>query len=283
MIHIETINELKEKINNAKSSAKSIGFVPTMGFLHEGHMALAKKARAENDLVVMSIFVNPAQFGPNEDFDRYPRDLERDSALAEEAGVDLLFIPSVEEMYPQDGGITIQAGQQANVLCGASRPGHFDGVLKVVTKLFHIVEPTRVYFGQKDAQQLAIIETLVRDYNFPLEVRRVETIRETDGLAKSSRNVFLSEEERSEAPVLNQAIKKGLTEYKKHRDAQKAIDVTKREIEENTSGKIDYVELLAYPDLTAPSNEEQDVILAVAVHFENARLIDNLILTSKGE
>lgn len=283
MIHIETINELKEKINNAKSSAKSIGFVPTMGFLHEGHMALAKKARAENDLVVMSIFVNPAQFGPNEDFDRYPRDLERDSALAEEAGVDLLFIPSVEEMYPQDGGITIQAGQQANVLCGASRPGHFDGVLKVVTKLFHIVEPTRVYFGQKDAQQLAIIETLVRDYNFPLEVRRVETIRETDGLAKSSRNVFLSEEERAEAPVLNQAIKKGLTEYKKHRDAQKAIDVTKREIEENTSGKIDYVELLAYPDLTAPSNEEQDVILAVAVHFENARLIDNLILTSKGE
>jgi len=283
MIHIETINELKEKINNAKSSAKSIGFVPTMGFLHEGHMALAKNARAENDLVVMSIFVNPAQFGPNEDFDRYPRDLERDSALAEEAGVDLLFIPSVEEMYPQDGGITIQAGQQANVLCGASRPGHFDGVLKVVTKLFHIVEPTRVYFGQKDAQQLAIIETLVRDYNFPLEVRRVETIRETDGLAKSSRNVFLSEEERAEAPVLNQAIKKGLSEYKKHRDAQKAIDVTKREIEENTSGKIDYVELLAYPDLTAPSNEEQDVILAVAVHFENARLIDNLILTSKGE
>jgi len=283
MTHIETINELKEKINTAKGSAKSIGFVPTMGFLHEGHMALAKKARAENNLVVMSIFVNPAQFGPNEDFDRYPRDLERDSALAEEAGVDILFIPSVEEMYPQDGGITIQAGQQANVLCGASRPGHFDGVLKVVTKLFHIVEPTRVYFGQKDAQQLAIIETLVRDYNFPLEVRRVETIRETDGLAKSSRNVFLSEEERAEAPVLNQAIKKGLTEYKKHRDAQKAIDVTKREIEENTSGKIDYVELLTYPDLTAPSFENQDVILAVAVHFENARLIDNLILTSKGE
>lgn len=283
MIHVETITELKEKIHLAKSTGKSIGFVPTMGFLHEGHIALATRAREENDLVVMSIFVNPAQFGPNEDFDRYPRDVERDSTLAEQAGVDILFLPSVDEIYPENSGIEIQAGKQADVLCGASRPGHFNGVLKVVTKLFHMVEPTRVYFGQKDAQQLAIIESLVRDYNFPLEVRRVETIRESDGLAKSSRNVFLSEQERVEAPALNQALKKGIKEYKIHRDAEKAIEVTKKEIEEKTSGKIDYVELLAYPNLTASTQDNQEVILAVAVFFEKARLIDNLILTSKGE
>lgn len=283
MIHVETITKLKEKINIAKRTGKSIGFVPTMGFLHEGHIALAKKAREENDLVVMSIFVNPAQFGPNEDFDRYPRDVERDSTLAEQAGVDILFLPSVDEIYPENSGIEIQAGKQADVLCGASRPGHFNGVLKVVTKLFHMVEPTHVYFGQKDAQQLAIIESLVRDYNFPLEVRRVETIRESDGLAKSSRNVFLSEQERMEAPALNQALKNGIKEYKIHRDAEKAIEVTIKEIEEKTSGKIDYVELLAYPNLTAPTQDDQEVILAVAVFFDKARLIDNHILTSKGE
>jgi len=283
MIRVETITDLKEKIHIAKSTGKSIGFVPTMGFLHEGHIALATRAQEENDLVVMSIFVNPAQFGPNEDFDRYPRDVERDAALAEQAGVDILFLPSVDEIYPENSGIKIQAGKQADVLCGASRPGHFNGVLKVVTKLFHMVEPTRVYFGQKDAQQLAIIESLVRDYNFPLEIRRVETIRESDGLAKSSRNVFLSEQERMEAPALNQALNSGIREYEVHRDAKQAIEVTIKEIEEKTSGKIDYVELLAYPNLTAPTKDDQEVILAVAVFFEKARLIDNLILTSKGE
>lgn len=283
MIHVETITDLKESIHIAKSTGKSIGFVPTMGFLHEGHIALATRAREENDLVVMSIFVNPAQFGPNEDFDRYPRDIERDAALAEQAGVDILFLPSINEIYPEDGGIEIKAGKQADVLCGASRPGHFNGVLKVVTKLFHMVEPTRVYFGQKDAQQLAIIETLVRDYNFPLEICRVETIRESDGLAKSSRNVFLSDQERREAPALNQALTSGIREYEVHRDAKQAMEVTIKEIEEKTSGKIDYVELLAYPNLTAPTQDDQEVILAVAVFFEKARLIDNLILTSKGE
>lgn len=283
MIQVQLINDLKENVKAAKQAGKSIGFVPTMGFLHEGHMSLVKHAREENDFVIMSIFVNPAQFGPNEDLDRYPRDLERDTKMAVEAGVDLLFFPQAEEMYPQDGGITIRAGAQADVLCGASRPGHFDGVLKVVTKLFHLVEPTKVYFGQKDAQQLAIIETYVRDYNFPFEVRRVPTVREEDGLAKSSRNVFLSEKERVEAPLIQQAIQMGLEDYQKNQDAEKATLVTIQHIENGTSGNIDYVELLSYPDLTNNLSNNKSIILAVAVFFEKARLIDNLILNNKGE
>ncbi|PUB10310.1 pantoate--beta-alanine ligase [Paenisporosarcina sp. OV554] len=283
MIQIQLIADLKKCINEAKTTGKSIGFVPTMGYLHEGHMSLANQAREENDFVVMSIFVNPAQFGPNEDLDKYPRDLNRDIKMAKEAGVDLLFFPQVNEMYPQDGGITIRAGAQANVLCGASRPGHFDGVLKVVTKLFHLVEPTRVYFGQKDAQQLAIIETLVRDYNFPLEVRRVPTVREFDGLAKSSRNVFLSEQDRKEAPSIHQAIQLGLEHYKEHQNVDEAKKVTKQHIENSTSGNIDYVELLSYPNLTNDISSNSSVILAVAVFFEKARLIDNMMLNNKGE
>jgi pantoate--beta-alanine ligase len=283
MIQVKLIEDLKKAINEAKTTGKSIGFVPTMGYLHEGHMSLANQARNENDFVVMSIFVNPAQFGPNEDLDKYPRDLDRDIKMAKEAGVDLLFFPQVNEMYPQDGGITIRAGAQANVLCGASRPGHFDGVLKVVTKLFHLVEPTRVYFGQKDAQQLAIIETLVRDYNFPLEVRRVPTVRESDGLAKSSRNVFLSEQELQEAPSIHQAIQLGLEHYKEHQNVEEAKKVTKQHIENSTSGNIDYVELLSYPDLTNDISSNSSVILAVAVFFEKARLIDNMMLNNKGE
>jgi pantoate--beta-alanine ligase len=278
MIQVQLIKDLKQNINAAKKSGKSIGFVPTMGYLHEGHMSLVEQARKENDFVVMSIFVNPAQFGPNEDLDRYPRDLERDTKMAVEAGVDLLFFPQVNEMYPQDGGISIHAGAQADVLCGASRPGHFDGVLKVVTKLFHLVEPSKVYFGQKDAQQLAIIETLVRDYNFPLEVKRVSTVREEDGLAKSSRNVFLSEKERAEAPIIQQAIQLGMDNFKVNQDSEKAKQVTIRHIENGTSGKIDYVELLSYPDLTNNLSNNPSVILAVAVFFEKARLIDNLIM-----
>ena len=177
-----------------------------MGYLHEGHLTLAQTARVENDVVVMSIFVNPTQFGPNEDFESYPRDLPRDTALAESVGVDIVFAPSVEEMYPQDGGIRLHTGEQATILCGASRPGHFDGVLQVVSKLFHLTLPTRAYFGQKDAQQVAIIATMVRDFNFPLEMRVVPIVREEDGLAKSSRNVYLSESERQEAPAINEAL-----------------------------------------------------------------------------
>jgi pantoate--beta-alanine ligase len=281
MIQVDLINALKENIQLAKSLGKTIGFVPTMGYLHEGHMSLLKHAREENDFVVMSIFVNPAQFGPNEDLDKYPRDIERDLKMAKEAGVDLLFFPQINEIYPKEGGITIQTGRLASVLCGATRPGHFDGVLKIVTKLFHLVEPRRVYFGEKDAQQLAIIETLVRDYNFPLEIRRVNTVRESDGLAKSSRNVFLSTAERVQAPAIYQALQLGVKHFKSSQQVEEAKKLTIQHIESSTSGKIDYVELLSYPDLTTEIEDASSVILAVAVFFENARLIDNIILKIK--
>lgn len=273
---VDTVQDLKEWVLNTKQQGQSIGLVPTMGFLHEGHMALVEAAKADNDVVAMSIFVNPAQFGPNEDFDRYPRDFERDSMLAEKAGVDLIFAPSVEEMYPNETQITMGAGSLANVLCGKSRPGHFDGVLKVVTKLFHLAQPDAAYFGQKDAQQMAIIESLVRDFNFPLEIRRVDTVREQDGLAKSSRNVYLSEAERIEAPQLYGALQRGVEVAREGRDP---IPEMARLIESQTSGTIDYIELLSYPDLSPEPTGQ--AILAFAVQFQKARLIDNIIFNLK--
>ncbi len=273
---VNTVQDLKKWVQSTTQSGRSIGLVPTMGFLHEGHMALVEAAKAENDVVAMSIFVNPAQFGPNEDFDRYPRDFERDSMLAEKAGVNIIFAPSVKEMYPHDSQITMSAGMLANVLCGKSRPGHFDGVLKVVTKLFHLVQPNAAYFGQKDAQQLAIIESLVRDFNFPLKIRRVETVREQDGLAKSSRNVYLSNAERREAPELYRSLQRGV---KDAREGQDPIPEMIRLIESETSGTIDYIELLSYPDLQQEPKEQ--AILALAVQFQKARLIDNIIFNLK--
>lgn len=280
---VKTIAELKSIVKNVKSEGKTIGLVPTMGYLHEGHMALAKAAREENDFVIMSIFVNPTQFGPNEDYESYPRDLERDKKIAESVGVDVVFAPSAEEMYPTDGGIRIHAGRQATILCGASRPGHFDGVLQVVTKLFHLAEPTRAYFGQKDAQQVAIVTTLVRDYNFPLEVRTVPIVREEDGLAKSSRNVYLSETERKEAPAIYKGLKLAKEEYLSSNDAEKTVRAAKDYILENTSGRIDYVELLSYPDLAPVDDSTEQLLLAAAVYIGKTRLIDNIIFSKKGE
>lgn len=280
---VKTIAELKSIVKNVKLEGKTIGLVPTMGYLHEGHMALAKAAREENDFVIMSIFVNPTQFGPNEDYESYPRDLERDKKIAESVGVDVVFAPSAEEMYPTDGGIRIHAGRQATILCGASRPGHFDGVLQVVTKLFHLAEPTRAYFGQKDAQQVAIVTTLVRDYNFPLEIRTVPIVREEDGLAKSSRNVYLSETERKEAPAIYKGLKLAKEEYLSSNDAEKAVRAAKDYILENTSGRIDYVELLSYPDLAPVDDSTEQLLLAAAVYIGKTRLIDNIIFSKKGE
>jgi len=197
--------------------------------------------------------------------------------------VDVVFAPSAEEMYPTDGGIRIHAGRQATILCGASRPGHFDGVLQVVTKLFHLAEPTRAYFGQKDAQQVAIVTTLVRDYNFPLEVRTVPIVREEDGLAKSSRNVYLSETERKEAPAIYKGLKLAKEEYLSSNDAEKAVRAAKDYILENTSGRIDYVELLSYPDLAPVDDSTEQLLLAAAVYIGKTRLIDNIIFSKKGE
>ncbi|MEK4522230.1 pantoate--beta-alanine ligase [Psychrobacillus sp. FSL W7-1457] len=276
---VQKIDELKAII--AKHKQHSIGFVPTMGYLHEGHQALLTRARAENEFVVASIFVNPAQFGPNEDLDRYPRDIERDTKIAVESGVDLLFVPTPDEMYPFESGITIHAGDISTKLCGSTRPGHFDGVLKVVSKLFHLVQPTKAYFGQKDAQQLAIIKLFVEAYNFPLEIVAVPTIREEDGLAKSSRNVFLSAQEREVAPHIYKALTLAKENVHRTGDVQKAIAEAKQYIIENTSGKIDYLEALAYPTLQPVNEYTEEVLFAAAVFFEKARLIDNIIVNMK--
>ncbi|MEK4699210.1 pantoate--beta-alanine ligase [Solibacillus sp. FSL R7-0668] len=280
---ISTIAQLREVVLHAKKQQQTIGLVPTMGYLHDGHLTLAANARQENELVVMSIFVNPTQFGPNEDFESYPRDLARDTKLAQSAGVDIIFAPSVEEMYPHDGGIRIRAGRQAELLCGASRPGHFDGVLQVVAKLFHLVQPDRAYFGQKDAQQVAIIQTMVRDYNFPVELRIVPVVREEDGLAKSSRNIYLSPLDRSQAPAIQQALQLAKRELQETQDVKKALALATKLIEKNTDGKIDYLAILAYPDLTEVTPETEQILLAAAVYIGTTRLIDNVIFSLKGE
>ncbi|MEK5184666.1 pantoate--beta-alanine ligase [Solibacillus sp. FSL W7-1324] len=280
---LTTIAELREVVQMAKYNRQSIGLVPTMGYLHEGHLTLAANARKENELVIMSIFVNPTQFGPNEDFESYPRDLPRDTELAKSVGVDYIFAPSVEEMYPHNGGITIRAGRQAHILCGASRPGHFDGVLQVVAKLFNLVQPDRAYFGQKDAQQVAIIQTMVRDYNFPVTIRVVPVVREEDGLAKSSRNVYLTAEERSQAPAIQQGLQLAKRELLESGSVESAIALAKKIIHDNTSGNIDYLMILSYPDLKEVDDQAEKICIAAAVHIGKTRLIDNLIFSLKGE
>jgi pantoate--beta-alanine ligase len=281
---ITTIKEMQAEIKKLKSNSKSIGFVPTMGFLHEGHLTLLNKARLENDSVVLSIFVNPLQFGPTEDFTTYPRDFSRDQSLAECEGVDIIFYPSVEEMYPHSSSVRVVVQERTDVLCGKSRPGHFDGVATVITKLFNIVMPTRAYFGIKDAQQVAVVEGLISDFNFPIELIPVDIVREEDGLAKSSRNVNLLPEERSQAVVL----------YKSLTAAKKAIEGGERNpqtikaqvsdmIGSETHGQIDYVEIYSYPQLKEIEHLEGTCIIALAVKFSKVRLIDNIILNVRQE
>lgn len=279
---IHSIDQLKKSINRAKRERQTVGFVPTMGFLHEGHLALVKQARIENELVVMSIFVNPAQFGPGEDYETYPRNAQKDFALASAAGVDIIFMPDVDEMYPRESTIQLLPGSQANALCGHTRPGHFDGVLKVILKLFNIVEPDQSYFGMKDAQQLAIIETFVEDFNFTTTIERVPTVREADGLAKSSRNIRLTEEERKNAPAIYQALKIGEEAFKAKETVEEIERQVQAYIEEKSAGTIDYVSLLAYPSLEKWTGQSEEVIIACAVNYSQARLIDNMILKVKG-
>lgn len=280
---IRTIDQLQSILDRQKRGSQTVGFVPTMGYLHEGHLTLVEHARKQNDIVVMSIFVNPAQFGPGEDFETYPRDEERDAALAKGAGVDILFMPSVEEMYPHEGGIRILPGDQANALCGASRPGHFDGVLKVILKLFNIVDPDNSYFGLKDAQQLAIIETFVRDFNLRTHIVRVPIVRESDGLAKSSRNIRLTEQERQEAPQIYQALLTGQEAFRSGAALKEVERMVAEQIEQTTSGTIDYVTALSYPALTVEYDSSKELILACAVKFSKTRLIDNIIMSTEGE
>jgi pantoate--beta-alanine ligase len=281
---ITNIQDLQASIQQVKNSGSNIGFVPTMGYLHEGHISLAEEARKNNDTVVMSIFVNPLQFGPNEDFDRYPRDIERDTELAKNVGVDILFIPEVGEMYDGKQSVALSVIERVEVLCGRKREGHFDGVVTVLTKLFHLIQPTRAYFGLKDAQQIAVVEGLVSDYFFPVEIVRVPTVREEDGLAKSSRNVYLSKEERREAPSLYQSLIEAKNRIDAgERDPDTIISIISMNVQENTSGEVDYVEVYSYPELTELSRLQGEIIIALAVQFQQARLIDNIIISVEPE
>ncbi|MRG86377.1 pantoate--beta-alanine ligase [Salinibacillus xinjiangensis] len=281
---IRSIAEMQQIALSAKRDSQSIGFVPTMGYLHEGHQQLLRAGREENHILVMSIFVNPLQFGPNEDFDRYPRDEEHDFEVAKQEQVDYVFIPSVEEMYPTPMSLTLTMQKRVDVLCGRSREGHFDGVVTVLTKLFHIVLPERAYFGLKDAQQFAVVDALVQDFNFPIELRPISTVRETSGLAKSSRNVYLSSEEKEEAQYIYKALQQGQALIQNGQKTKSLIiNEVIQFIKTHTRGKIDYVDLLTYPTLREIEEVNQRVIIAVAVYFEKARLIDNLILEENGE
>ncbi|WP_100333506.1 pantoate--beta-alanine ligase [Bacillus alkalisoli] len=276
---INHIKELQEQCQNFKKEGKTIGFVPTMGFLHEGHLQLLQQARKENDIVILSIFVNPLQFGPNEDFDAYPRDMERDENLAKEQHVDYLFYPTKEEMYPKERTTKLLVEKRTDVLCGKYRPGHFDGVVTVVLKLFNIVMADRAYFGMKDAQQVAVIEGLVEDFNVPVEIVRVTTVREEDGLAKSSRNVYLSEKERLEAPIIYKTLQEGKELVLNGNSTQNVKQFIKEKIEKETSGALEYIEVLSYPELQDVNNNST-AIMAIAVKFSNARLIDNIVFST---
>ncbi|WP_174733986.1 pantoate--beta-alanine ligase [Mesobacillus harenae] len=274
-----TIAEMQREILTEKQKGKTIGFVPTMGFLHEGHIGLLKKARQENDILVLSIFVNPLQFGPSEDLDAYPRDFEKDRQIAIQEKTDYIFFPSVDEMYSTSPSVGVIAKERVNVLCGKSRPGHFDGVVTVLTKLFNIIQPTRVYFGLKDAQQVAVVDGLIKDFHFPVQLKAIETVRESDGLAKSSRNVNLTPEERRQAAELYRALELGRSLIKKgETDRLKLIQTIESHLKKTTESTVDYIELYTYPDLKPIEEIKGKVILALAVKFSKVRLIDNIIV-----
>lgn len=280
---VTSIKEMQETIITEKRKGQRIGLVPTMGFLHEGHLGLVRQAVKENDLVVMSIFVNPLQFGPNEDYEQYPRDFKKDKKAAEEAGINILFYPSANEMYPSEPTVTVSVNKRTDVLCEKSRPGHFEGVATVLTKLFHIVMPDRAYFGMKDAQQAAVVDGLIHDFNFPVTLVTCPTVRETDGLAKSSRNVYLSETERKEAPALYESLQQGLKAYEAGERNTKQLRERVYGIlnDRLTHGEIEYVDVLTYPELAKVHQCLGQMIIAVAVRFEKARLIDNVILNGE--
>ncbi len=280
---IQTVAEMRKEL---KKQTGTIGFVPTMGFLHQGHLSLAERARKENDVVVLSIFVNPLQFGPNEDYDRYPRDLDRDAGLAEKAGVDFIFHPDVKEMYPETPLTQVNVKQMTERLCGKSRPGHFAGVATVVSKLFHIIQPDRAYFGLKDAQQVAVIEQMVRDLHFPVTIVPCPIVREEDGLAMSSRNVYLSPEEREQALVISQSLQQAKERVEKGElvEARDVIRFISEQIETRPLARIEYVEAVSYPKFEPVERlDRPPVLVAVAVHFGKTRLIDNFLYEGKGE
>ena len=278
---VKTVAELQKIVKEIKKAGKSIGLVPTMGALHEGHASLIKAAHAENEFTIVSDFVNPTQFGPTEDLDAYPRTLEHDCKLAEEMGADVLFAPSPNEMYPSRDMTWVEVtGDITKVLCGRTRPIHFRGVATVVSKLFNLAQPDRAYFGQKDAQQAQVLKRMVKDLFFPLEIRVMPIIREADGLAKSSRNVYLNATERKAAVVLSKALAQAKAAFEKgERDSAALTALVTETIQAEPLADIDYVEMYQLPDLTpAEKTITTDHLLAVAVKFGTTRLIDNIVL-----
>lgn len=273
-----TINEVRAQIKSWKKEGYTIGFVPTMGYLHEGHASLMKKAKEECDKVVASIFVNPMQFGANEDLDSYPRDLQADAKLCESIGVDLIFHPDVEEMYEKGFCSFVDMNGLTKELCGKSRPIHFRGVCTVVCKLFNIVTPDKAFFGQKDAQQLSVIRRMVKDLNMDIQIVGCPIIREKDGLAKSSRNTYLIEKERSAALILSRTIRLGEKMVKDgETDANKLITAMKENIAKEPLAKIDYVEAVSLDTIEKVDKIEGEVLVAMAVYIGKTRLIDNFI------
>jgi pantoate--beta-alanine ligase len=276
---ITRISEMQKITSNAKRHGKTIGFVPTMGALHDGHLTMMKQSIAEQDITIISVFVNPLQFGPNEDFDAYPRQIEQDVAMVKDIGVDYVFYPATEEMYPGVIDVNVTVGRLASVLEGEKRPGHFDGVVTVVNKLFNIVQPDVAYFGKKDAQQLAIVEKMVEDFNHNIIIRGVDIVRETDGLAKSSRNVYLTDKERKEAPHLYQSLKLAERLYQNgERNSDIIIAEIKNYLTQNTSGHIEEVAVYSYPELIEQQHISGRIFISLAVKFSQARLIDNVII-----
>jgi pantoate--beta-alanine ligase len=276
---VRRISDVRRTCSDARRSDRTVGLVPTMGAFHAGHRSLMRAARGECDLVVVSLFVNPTQFGPNEDLAGYPRDEERDASAAAAEGVDLLFAPSVDEMYPEEPRTTVHVAGLADRLCGASRPGHFDGVTTVVAKLFSIVGPCRVYFGRKDAQQLAVVRRMARDLDLPVEVVGCPLVREPDGMAMSSRNAYLSDEERSAATVLSRALHATAASATARQSAESVRVLVRELVDAEPLVDLEYVEVVDASTLEPIDALTGEVLVALAARVGRARLIDNCTIT----
>ena len=278
---VKTIKEVREIVSSWRRDGLTVGLVPTMGYLHEGHQSLISKSVSENDRTVVSVFVNPIQFGPNEDLEAYPRDLKRDMEAVEAVGGDLIFNPEPAELYPSHFTSFIDTTETTELLCGAVRPVHFRGVCTVVGKLFNIVTPDRAYFGQKDAQQLATIRRFVRDLNFGLEIVPCPIVREADGLAKSSRNTYLSPAERKAALILSKSLalgKKAVDEGE--RDASKVVSIITESLQTEPLARIDYVEVVDFENIQRVETISGETLVAIAVYIGKTRLIDNFIVNA---
>lgn len=280
---IKRVSQMREFIRDRKARGRTIGFVPTMGYLHAGHLSLVRRAFRDCDEVVVSIFVNPTQFGPREDFGRYPRDIERDKRMLAACGVRVVFCPLPREMYPEGCGTYVDVPRLSRGLCGGLRPGHFQGVATVVAKLFNIISPDIAYFGQKDFQQACVIRRMVKDLNMPLRIKALPTVREPDGLAMSSRNSYLSRQQRSQAVVLCQSLKqaKGLIKNGE-KSAAKIIRFIRGRIGRMSQARIDYVSVVNAQTLGSIKQIEKNTLIALAVYFGDTRLIDNVIITRDG-